>query len=101
MEGHDWSAWYNRMPGVNDPDLHVAGTMTLPSSSIQLSLRPAPEIVDEPDLQVLELVADEPPVGDTQVVEREVSWQEDVGPNIRRVRIQGATTAEIPVTDAV
>ncbi len=102
MDCHDWSAWYNRMPGVDDPNLHVAGTCALPSGSVNLELRPGNEgIIDEPDLFVLELIAHEPEIGDTQVDERQVSWEDNVGPEIERVRIQGAASAEIMVTEAV
>ncbi len=34
MDCYDWSAWYNRMPGVNDPNLHVSGHCRLSSSSV-------------------------------------------------------------------
>lgn len=102
MECSDWSAWYNRMPGASDPNLHVSGRCTLPSGSIKVELRPGNEgVVDEPDLFVLDLVVDEPDIGDTQVVERELLWDGDVGPDIKRVRIQGEASANLDVTIAV
>lgn len=101
MDCHSWSAWYNRMPGQEDPNLYVSGVCELRSSSIRLELRPGNEgIVDEPDLFVLELVIDEPEVGDGLMTTRDVAWSGEVGPDIRRVRIQGATTASMDVTEA-
>lgn len=101
MDCHDWSAWYNRMPGANDPKLHVSGQCSLPSSSIRVELVPGNEgIVDEPDLFVLELVVDEPDVGDTQFIERDITWIGNAGPDIERVRIQGAANALLEVFDA-
>lgn len=101
MDCRDWEAWYNRMPGTNDPRLHVAGKCTLESSSISISLVPGNEgIVDEPDLFVLDLRVERPDIGDTQVVERDVSWVGDAGPSIARVRIQGGASAQVSVFDA-
>ena len=98
----EWSAWYNRMPGTDDPNLHVAGRCQLPSGSIQITLKPGDEgIVDEPDLFVLEATVEVPDVGTDDFVEREVTWEGDAGPDITRVRIQGDLQAEIEVTDAV
>lgn len=102
MECSDWSAWYNRMPGIDDPNLHVAGKCGFRSGSMSAELVLGNEgTIDEPDLIVLELRLDDPPIGDTQYVDREVVWEGDVGPDISRVRIQGATRAEIKVTIAV
>ena len=98
----EWSAWYNRMPGTSDPCLHVAGRCTLPSGSIQISLEPGNVGVGpEPGLFVLQATVEVPDVGTDDVVEREVSWEGDVGPDIKRVRIQGDLDADIDVTDAV
>lgn len=100
-ECRDWSAWYNRMPGADDPNLHVAGTCSKESSSIRLWLEPGNEgIVDEPDLFVLELKAERPDFGDTQYVEESVSWEGNVGEDIKRVRVQGEASTEVPVTEA-
>lgn len=102
MECFDWSAWYNRMPGVSDPNLHVSGHCRLRSSSIQAELLPGNEgIHDEPDLYVLDLTVHEPEIGDTRSVDSEVFWEGDVGSEIKRVRIQGRAQAEIDVIDAV
>jgi hypothetical protein len=101
MDCREWEAWYNRMPGTNDSRLHVAGKCTLESSSISISLAPGNEgVADEPDLFVLELSVDRPSAGDTQVVERDVSWVGDAGHSIERVRIQGEASAEVTVFDA-
>lgn len=100
MEGtgcRDWDAWYNRMPGSEDRNLHVAGTCECESSSIQLSLKPYNEgIVDEPDLFVLRLEVQRPDVGDTQWVEKQVSWEGPAGGAIKRVRVVGGAD-NIPV----
>jgi hypothetical protein len=101
MECTDWEAWYNRMPGAADPDLHVSGKCGLESSSIKVWLEPGNVgVVPEPDLLVLQLRTERPEVGDDMYVEREVTWQDDVGQDIKRVRIQGEAEAEIPVRDA-
>ncbi len=98
----EWSAWYNRMPGSDDPNLHVSGRCELPSGSIRITLEPGNEgIVDEPDLFVLEAKVEVPEVGTDDFVEREVTWEDDVGPDIKRVRVQGDLDANIEVEDAV
>lgn len=99
----DWSAWYNRMPRSDDPNLYVRGVCALPSSSIDLRLEPGNEgVVDEPGVFVLRLVADVPDVGDDRFVpDREVTWCGDAGPDVQTVRIQGEAQAEIEVVDAV
>jgi hypothetical protein len=97
---HDWSAWYNRRPGADDPYLHVSGICGLASSSIMVRLEPGNVgVVPEPDLCVLQLAAVRPTVGDDRYVEREVTWREDVGPDLKRVRIAGVLD-DIPVTIA-
>lgn len=102
FECFDWAAWFNRMPGTDDPELHVTGACKLRSSSITLTLEPGNEgPVDEPDLFVLSLKVDEPEFGDDRITDREVSWSGDAGPNIKYVRIQGGTEAMIEVTEAV
>lgn len=101
MDCSDWSAWYNRMPGSDDPNLYVSGRCSVSSGSTTLSLKPGDEgIVDEPDLYVLQLVVEEPEIGDTQHIDREVRWSDDVGAGIRRVRVQGGASAHIEVIDA-
>jgi hypothetical protein len=98
----EWSAWYNRMPGTDDPNLHVSGRCTLPSGSIEIALAPGNEgTVNEPDLFVLEATVKVPDVGTDDVVEREVTWEGDAGPDIKRVRIQGDLEADIEVEEAV
>ncbi len=98
----EWEAWYNKMPGTDDPELHVSGLCKLESSTIEVTLEPGNEgSVDEPDLFVLECTIERPGFGDTQYVEKPISWQDDVGPDIKRVRIQGDAHAEVEVRDAV
>lgn len=93
----DWSAWYNRRPLAEDPHLHVSGTCRLESSGFTVRLEPDNEgVVDDPELFVLKLVVTSPAIHDAQHVEREVTWQDNVGAGIRRVRISGVST-EIPV----
>jgi hypothetical protein len=84
-----WEAWYNRMPGFDDPDLHVAGTVELASGghTARLELRPD-GIVDEPGVVTFQLVIDTSGVGDTRITERQVSWSGYVGPDIEEVRIR-------------
>jgi hypothetical protein len=97
----DWSAWYNRMPGADDPDLHVSGTCGLESSSTMVRLEPGNEgIIDDPELFVLRLVVTTPDIHDDRYVEREVSWHDNVGAGIKRVRVNGASV-EIRVTSAM
>lgn len=36
----EWSAWYNRMPGRDDPNLYVAGRCGFPSGSMTWTLEP-------------------------------------------------------------
>jgi hypothetical protein len=84
----DWSAWYDRTPGSEDPDLHVSGICGLPTSHTTARLEPGNVgIVPEPDLYALELIVTRPDIDDDRYVEREVCWQGDVGPEIKRVRI--------------
>lgn len=97
---HDWSAWYNRRPGADDPHLHVSGICGLASSNIMVRLEPGNVgVVPEPGLCVLQLAAASPTAGDDRYVEREVTWREDVGPDMERVRIWGVPD-DIPVTIA-
>ena len=101
MDCSNWSAWYNRQPGTDDPYLHVVGTCTLPSGSLRLELVPGDEgVVDEPDLFVLQLVTRKPEIGDAMVIDRQVTWEGNAGPDIRRVRIQGEAEAMIEVVEA-
>ena len=94
----EWSAWYNRQPPGDDPDLHVVGRCKLPSGSIQVRLEQGNEgIVDNPKLFVLECSVEVPPVGTDDWVEREVSWQDDVGQDVETVRIQGDLSATVKV----
>jgi hypothetical protein len=94
----EWAAWYDRMPGRNDPNLHVTGKIRCFSGSIQLRLEPGNEgVVEQPELFVLELKVDEPTGGTTDVVDKPVDWSDDVGQGIRVVRIQGPCSATIDV----
>jgi hypothetical protein len=99
MECMDWDAWYDQMSGADHDVLHVAGRCEVESSSVELSLEPGNEgIVDDPELFVLELRVQRPPVGDDKMTEKEVSWRE-TAPGIKRVRIQGAAEATLKVRD--
>jgi hypothetical protein len=96
-------AWYNRMPGTDDGDLHVAGTCALASVSTELSLEPGdPGLSPEPGVFVLQLTATTPDACLDQVDEaRQVEWKGDPGEEIKRVRIIGAAEAQLEVHDAV
>jgi hypothetical protein len=91
-------AWYNRMPGRNDENLHAAGTCRVRSSSAQLELEPGNSgIFPEPGVVVLSLKAAASDVGDDQMDEKDVSWAEDVGPDAKWVRIIGAVSVSLKV----
>jgi len=102
VECFDWGAWYNRMPGAGDTDLHVVGTCRLASVSTELSLQPGdPGISPEPGVFVLQLTATTPEVCLDQIDEgRQVEWRGDAGEGIERVRIIGAAEASIEVQEA-
>lgn len=88
VETRGWSAWYDRMPGSDDPDLHVSGSCGLASSHTTVRLEPGNVgTVPEPDLYALELMVTRPDIDDDRYVESEVSWRKNVGPDIKRVRI--------------
>lgn len=94
----EWSAWYNRQPPREDPNLYVAGRCMLRSGSISVRLKPGNiGIVPDPTLFALECSVDVPNVGTDDWVEREVSWRGDVGQEIEVVRIQGDLNAEVRV----
>lgn len=98
VECRDWDAWYNKMPGADDTKLHVVGIVACPSSSMHPELVMGDQGINPtPGHLLLTLQADEPPVGDTQVVDREVPWAEDVGADISSVQIVGACQATIEV----
>jgi hypothetical protein len=100
VETRDWSAWYNRMPGSDDRDLHVSGICGVASSHTTVRLEPGDAgVVPEEDLCVLQLVVARPDIDDDRYVELPVSWQGDVGPDKKRVRIHGVSL-EIPVKTA-
>ncbi len=97
-ESHDWHAWYDEMPGTDDPRLHVTGIVSIPSSAITLQLEPGnPGINPDDTLMVLDLVATVPEFGDDRWTEREVTWVDDVGPGKKHVRIQRSAQATIEV----
>jgi hypothetical protein len=97
-----WDAWYNRMPGIHDAELHVFGTCHLPSSNIEVSLELAdPGVASEPEVVALRLRLSEPDFGDDLMTDREVKWNQDVGPDVKRVRIVGDAEASIEVRIAV
>lgn len=97
----DGEAWYNTMPGVGDKDLHVAGTFWLSSVSTQIRFeRGNPGINPDPEEVVLELITETPDACLEQIEEaREIGWKEDVGPDIKRVRIIGAVEVTLEVKD--
>lgn len=100
-EDFDWTAWRNRMPGINDPDLHVVGSCEFGTSSVELSLRPGNEgFWDDPELFVLDLTISKPPFGDDRMSVEYAIWTGDVGPDVKRVRIQGDAAADFDVIDA-
>jgi hypothetical protein len=97
----EWSAWYNREPGAEDPNLYVAGRCGLPSGSIRITLEPGNEgLVDDPKLFVLQATVEVPEAGTGDFEEREVSWRGDAGPDIETVRVQGDLNATIAVGTA-
>lgn len=92
-----WDAWRNEMPGSGDSDLHVTGECTVPSSSIELSLRVGNQGINpDPNVLRMDLHASDPDAGDTMVATKTVTWQ---GPNrdAKRVVISGAASATIDV----
>lgn len=97
-----WGAWYNRMPGIDDPDLHVTGTCRLRSSSASVSLELGNVgIVPEPGVVVLKLTIEYPEGNGTDDMEdRPIEWRRDVGPDVKRVRVVGDTDVEIEVVIA-
>jgi hypothetical protein len=98
LECFDWSAWYNEMPPDPPPDLHVTGTCKTRSTGVTLTLELGDVgVVPEPDLIALVLKAEASDGGGDAITEQTVSWEGDVGPDIKRVRIQGAAEAEIEV----
>lgn len=102
IECSNWSAWYDREPGSReDPNLRVTGECTIPIAGVKLTLEPGNVgVAPQPGLLALELKAEFPDVS-TQVVSTvTVNWEDDVGPDIEKVRIQGAANAEIDVTIA-
>lgn len=44
IESRDWTAWVNKMPGpdIDGPQLHVTGTVTLPTPGFTLTYEPGP-----------------------------------------------------------
>ena len=100
----DWSAWYNRMPGAEDPNLYVSGVCVLASRSQTAELEFRPDgIVDEPDVLTLALVITGPEIGDAAIKECTVTWKDDVGPDIKTVRIRvpdaGVVSIDVVVTE--
>jgi hypothetical protein len=94
----EWSAWYNRQPPQHDPRLHVTGTCEVASSSVTLRLEPRSDRGADPF--VLALLVDRPDAGDTMMATKTVSWADDVGEGIGRVRIEGAGEAIVDVVEA-
>ena len=85
----DWGAWYNRMPGAEDPNLHVSGVCELTSGSQNARLEFRPDgVVDEVDVVTFALMVDTPEVGDDRLSEVTVTWEGDVGPDIKTVRVR-------------
>jgi hypothetical protein len=99
LDCFSWSAWYNREPGgTPDPRLHVSGDCTSPVAGVKLTLELANVgVVPDPTLLALELHAEQPEVSDQVVTPITVTWAEDVGPDIKTVRIDGAAAAQVEV----
>ena len=98
MQTRDWSAWYNRMPGSEDRDIHVAGTVDLPSSAAEARLEPrVSKESDPPGLQIFALIVEMPAIGDTSIATREVTWVGDVGQDITQVKIRQDNGDEVAV----
>ena len=96
-----WSAWYNREPGADDPELHVTGEGTAPRSGATLTLTPGNVgVAPQPDLLALDLTVAFPDVSNEVITPVTVRFDGDVGPDIATVRIQGDASAEIEVTIA-
>lgn len=99
----DWSAWYNRMPGADDPNLHVTGVceLTSGSQSAKLELRPD-GIVDEPGVVTFQLTIETAEFGDDRMSDYTVTWEGDVGSDINsvRIRIPDENPASVEVTIA-
>jgi hypothetical protein len=100
----DWSAWYNRMPGIHDPNLHVTGVCELTSGSQSARLDPRPAgYVDEPGVVTFALIVETPELGDDRMKEVTVTWVGDVGSDINTVRIRtpDENVVSVDVTIAV
>jgi hypothetical protein len=95
----EWSAWYDDMPGPDpNPELHVSAQCKFSSGSIKWTLEPDNEgPVDDPSLLVLRFTAKVPEAGTDDYVEKEITWRDDVGPDIKRVEIRGDASAKIKV----
>jgi hypothetical protein len=101
IESRDWQAWYNRMPGADDRDLHVSGVCVLESSSFTVRLEPGNEsVVDDPAVFVLELIEERPQVGDDRVTEKVVEGHGPAGDGISEVQVRGAVEAAVAVSEA-
>jgi hypothetical protein len=104
VETRDWSAWYNKMPGADDRNIHVAGTCVLPSSAATARLEPRVSAeTDHPGLQMFTLIVEMPAIGDTSIAARQVTWDGDVGADITHVKIfvERGDDVDIDVVDAV
>jgi hypothetical protein len=94
----DWDAWYNRMPGREDPRLHIVGKIGCSHSTTEIALAPANKGVhDDPELFVLHVTITEPEIGDNLYHEVDVEWAEDAGQDIKRVEIRGDCSAVVEV----
>ena len=95
LRSSDWVAWYNRMPGAADPYLHVAGKVELdPGFNIDFEpSRTGPTPVDT----TYSLNVSTRPAADSPGGRREVSWEDNVGQDVRHVVLQGEIEADISV----
>jgi hypothetical protein len=88
------------MPGGDPTKVHVAGTCTVPSSSVVLTLEPGDEgIDDDPALIALELKSSRPDIGDDKMTDKQVIWDGPAESSVVRVRIQGEASANLAVRD--
>jgi hypothetical protein len=95
LKSSDWIAWYNRIPGSEDPYLHVAGKVDLdPGYSIDFEPgNSGPTPIDS----TYALIVSTRPTGESPGGRREVSWEDNVGQEVRHVLLQGEVDADISV----
>ena len=72
IDGSDWVAWLNRMPGPDGPSLHLSGKIVLPTPGYTIKVKAGPLDKSNPPVQRLNLELT-PPTG---IVAQVVSSQE-------------------------